>query len=104
MVVVFIVQRAEESSLEETLARPITGTQPEVEDWTPSPKDRCDHPNCPAQAYVLLTGLAGSLMFCSHHYFTIVASKTGENKIKSFAYSIQDKTDMLIENRLIGEN
>lgn len=30
--------------------------------------DRCDVRDCPAQAFVLVQFVTGSLYFCSHHY------------------------------------
>lgn len=94
MAVAFIVQTIEESELENTLARPLANNIPEVEDWTPSAQDRCDF-ECPAQALVKATGLYGVLYMCSHHYNTTIAKSSSANKLKAFAYSIQDKSDTL---------
>jgi len=57
--------------------------------------DRCDA--CAAQAYVLVKGVTGELMFCGHHY------QKNEKALKEFAYEIVDERDKLIENKLIGE-
>lgn len=94
MVVGFIVQIAEESELENTVARPLANNKPEVEDWTPSAEDRCDF-ECPAQALVKATGLYGELYMCSHHYKVTVVNNSANNKLTAFAYNIQDKSDLL---------
>lgn len=104
MAVASIVLKKEESDLDDILARPIPGNIPEVEEWTPSPMDRCDYQDCPSQAYVRATGLAGVLFFCSHHYNKVESTDSGKRKLKAFAFNIQDRRDMLIENRLVGEN
>lgn len=104
MEVASTVPKKEESDLENILARPIPGNIPEVEEWIPSALDRCDHGSCPSQAYVQITGLAGTLMFCSHHYNKVTSAPGGTKKLKSFAFDVQDKREMLVENRLIGEN
>jgi len=31
-------------------------------------KDRCDAKGCPAQAFVIVQFVTGSLYFCSHHF------------------------------------
>ena len=56
--------------------------------------DRCD--SCGAQAYVMVKGVNGELLFCSHHY--------NKNKIalKEFAYEIIDEREKLIQNKPIG--
>jgi hypothetical protein len=36
--------------------------------------DRCDHGNCPAQAFVLIKFETGSLYFCGHHFNKVEAS------------------------------
>lgn len=94
MAVAFIVQTTEESELEDTLARPLANNMPEVEDWTPSAEDRCDF-SCPAQALVKATGLYGELYMCSHHYNVTMAKNSSANKLKAFAYNVQDKSDIL---------
>lgn len=99
MVVDFIERKTERHEMEDTLARPIAGNAPEVEDWTPTPIYRCDY-ECPAQAMVRATGLYGELYFCHHHYSLIKRNDQLNNKLKTFAFDIQDKGDILIENRL----
>jgi hypothetical protein len=65
--------------------------------------DRCDS-ECSAQAYVKVTGSAGELLFCSHHFDKIMNDPVGYKKIMSFMLEVLDERDRLIENRLIGEN
>ena len=54
---------------------------------TLSNADRCDR--CPAQAFVLVKGVAGELMFCGHHF--------SENEVSliKFAYEIVDDRDWI---------
>lgn len=72
--------------------------------WLMTAEDRCDTGNCGAQAYVMVTGVTGSLSFCAHHYNHIVDNAVGYDKIMKFAYEILDERDKLIENRLIGDD
>ena len=58
--------------------------------------DRCDQ--CSAQAYVLVKGVAGSLMFCGHHY------NKNEKALSNFAYEVIDERERLIDNKLIGSH
>jgi len=81
------------------LARPLAGNKPEVEEWTPNALDRCDY-ECPAQAMVKATGMYGELMFCHHHYNQISNSNSKSNKLKAFAFDVQDKSSVLEVNRL----
>ena len=73
-------------------------------EWLMTAEDRCDTGNCGAQAYVMVTGVTGSLSFCAHHYNRIVDNAVGYDKIMKFAYEILDERDKLIENRLIGDD
>jgi hypothetical protein len=66
-------------------------------EWTLSPKDRCD--SCAAEALVQVTGIDGDLMFCGHHYNKIMNNKEGYKKMMSFAITIVDERDKLIENK-----
>jgi hypothetical protein len=68
-----------------------------TKEWTLSPKDRCD--SCPAEALVQVTGIDGDLMFCGHHYNKIMNNKEGYKKMMSFAITIIDERDKLIENK-----
>ena len=56
--------------------------------------DRCD--SCGSQAYVLVKGVNGELLFCGHHY------KKNEKALAEFAYEIIDERKKLIHNKLIG--
>jgi hypothetical protein len=49
--------------------------------------DRCD--SCGAQAFVLVKGMSGELMFCGHHY------KKNEAALIKFAYEIIDERDSI---------
>lgn len=55
--------------------------------------DRCD--SCGAQAYVLVRGTQGELLFCAHHYNKIIDNPEGYKKIMSFMYEIIDERDRL---------
>lgn len=55
--------------------------------------DRCDR--CGAQAYVSVAGISGELMFCSHHYNSIINSPDGYNSMMKFMISIVDERDKL---------
>lgn len=61
--------------------------------------DRCDGKECGAQAYVLVRGISGELMFCAHHF-----NKANKEKLEQFAFEIIDERERLIENRLQGED
>jgi len=85
----------------------LTASKPDKnkpKEWTLTAEDRCDSGNCGAQAYVMVTGVSGSLHFCGHHYNKIMDNAVGYDKMMKFAYEIVDERDRLIENRLIGEN
>ena len=56
--------------------------------------DRCD--SCNSQAYVLVKGVTGDLMFCGHHY------NKNEAALIKFSYEIIDEREKLIENKLKG--
>jgi hypothetical protein len=68
-----------------------------AKEWALSPKDRCD--SCAAEALVQVTGIDGDLMFCGHHYNKIMNNKEGYKKMMSFAITIVDERDKLIENK-----
>ena len=46
---------------------------------------RCD--SCQAQAFVLVKGVAGELLFCGHHY------NKHEKALEAFAYEVQHLTN-----------
>lgn len=73
------------------------------ENWTLTAIDRCDA-DCSAQAFVKAVGVAGELLFCSHHYNKIVDNAVGYANLEKFAFQIIDERERLIENRLVGEN
>ena len=74
------------------------------QEWLLTVNDRCDSKDCGAQAYVMVTGVSGSLDFCAHHYNKIMDNAVGYDKMMKFAYEIIDERERLVENRLIGEN
>lgn len=47
--------------------------------------DRCD--SCGAQAFILVKGMSGELMFCGHHY------KKHEVALNKFAYEVVDERE-----------
>ena len=47
--------------------------------------DRCDR--CGAQAFVLVKGMSGELMFCGHHFTKF------EDSLTQFAYEIVDERE-----------
>lgn len=71
-------------------------------DWTLTALDRCDR--CSAQAYVMVKGVSGELMFCGHHYNKIMDNAVGYDAMMKFAYEIIDERDRLVENRTQGES
>jgi hypothetical protein len=76
--------------------------QEEVKDWALNATDRCD--SCAAEALVQVTGLNGELLFCGHHYNSIMSNTAGYKKMMSFMISIVDERDKLIENKTKGKD
>jgi hypothetical protein len=72
------------------------------EEWVLGATDRCD--SCAAEALVKVTGLSGELIFCGHHYNKIMDNPEGYKKMMSFALTVIDERDKLIENRAKGES
>lgn len=64
--------------------------------------DRCDQ--CGAQAFVLVKGSTGDLMFCGHHYEKIMNNPDAYIKMMSFMLEVIDERHKLVENRLQGED
>lgn len=64
--------------------------------------DRCD--SCAAQAYVLVKGSTGDLMFCGHHYEKIMNNPDAYTKMMAFMLEVVDERDKLIENRTKGQS
>jgi hypothetical protein len=50
-------------------------------------QDRCDR--CGAQAFVLVRGISGELLFCGHHY------AKHEAVLDKFAYDVHDERDSI---------
>jgi hypothetical protein len=73
-----------------------------VKEWVLKASDRCD--SCAAEALVKVTGLSGDLMFCGHHYNKIMDNPDGYKKMISFALTILDERDKLIENKAKGKD
>ena len=69
----------------------------QAKQWTLSPLDRCD--SCAAEALVQVTGISGDLMFCGHHYNKIMDNPEGYKNMMSFALTVLDERDKLIENK-----
>ena len=71
-------------------------------EWILKATDRCD--SCAAEALVQITGLSGDLMFCGHHYNKIMDNPEGYKKMISFALTVVDERDKLIENKAKGKD
>ena len=71
-----------------------------AKEWVLKATDRCD--SCAAEALVKVTGISGDLMFCGHHYNKIMDNPEGYKKMMSFALTVVDERDKLIENRAKG--
>ncbi len=63
--------------------------------------DRCD--KCGAQAYVMVKGSTGDLLFCGHHYEKIMNNPDAYTKMMAFMLEVVDERERLIENRLVGQ-
>lgn len=63
--------------------------------------DRCDY--CGSQAYLMVRGVSGELLFCAHDYTKIISTESGKEKLEAFAFEIIDERSKLEENRLVGE-
>jgi hypothetical protein len=72
------------------------------QEWTLKATDRCD--SCQSEALVKVTGLTGELMFCGHHYNKIMNNPEGYEKMMSFALTVIDERDKLIENKAKGKD
>lgn len=55
--------------------------------------DRCDR--CDAQAFVLVKGMTGELLFCGHHYNKIINDPEGAKKLTEFAYQVLDEREFI---------
>jgi hypothetical protein len=67
------------------------------QEWELSAKDRCD--SCSSEALVKVSGISGELLFCGHHYNKIMNDEQGYKKMMSFALTVLDERDKLIENK-----
>lgn len=59
--------------------------------------DRCDQ--CVSQAYVAVSGISGPLFFCAHHFTKIENNEQAYEKLKSFAYYIDDQREKISDKR-----
>jgi len=69
-------------------------------EWKLKTIDRCD--KCNAQAYVLIKGSTGNLLFCGHHYEKIMNNPDSYTKMMAFMLEVIDEREKLIENKAIG--
>ncbi len=75
----------------------MTTEHPSVtEEWILTANDRCDR--CGAQAYVKVTGVTGDLLFCGHHYNSVMDNAVGYDKMMKFAYQVLDERSRLDES------
>jgi hypothetical protein len=74
---------------------------PEKE-WLLKVTDRCDR--CHAQAYVMVKGSTGDLLFCGHHYDKIMNNPDAYTKMMAFMLEVVDERERLVENKLIGNH
>ena len=65
-------------------------------EWKLTLQDRCDR--CSAQALVQVTGLNGALLFCGHHWNSIMDNAVGYDAMMKFAITILDEREKLSEN------
>lgn len=72
----------------------------ETKEWQLTAFDRCD--SCGAQAYIMIKGSTGDLMFCGHHYEKIMNNPDSYTKMMSFMLEVVDERERLVENRLVG--
>jgi hypothetical protein len=70
------------------------------QEWKLKTIDRCD--KCNAQAYVLIKGSTGNLLFCGHHYEKIMNNPDSYTKMMAFMLEVIDEREKLIENKAIG--
>lgn len=89
------------------MSRPIIKEHPSAQnavqqEWILNANDRCD--SCSAQAYVMIKGSTGDLLFCGHHYDKIMNNPDAYTKMMAFMLEITDERDRLIENRAKGDS
>jgi hypothetical protein len=71
-------------------------------EWKLKAIDRCDR--CAAQAYVMVKGSTGDLMFCGHHYEKIMNDPDSYTKMMAFMLEVVDERERLVENRAQGKD
>lgn len=64
--------------------------------------DRCDR--CGAQAFVMIKGSTGDLLFCGHHYDKIMNNPDAYIKMMAFMLEVTDERERLVENRSQGKD
>jgi len=102
------IQRIIESRYNMTMARPIKKQDSKEENKIETSEDvlkvsdRCDR--CGAQAFVMIKGSTGDLLFCGHHYDKIMNNPDSYTKMMSFMLEIVDERHKLVQNRLIGSH
>ena len=73
-----------------------------AKEWQLKATDRCDR--CSAQAYVLVKGVSGDLLFCGHHYDKIMNNPDAYTKMMAFMLEVLDERERLVENRAKGKD
>lgn len=86
MVMVFIRQTIERSEMTEDMIE-------DKKEQILKVADRCDR--CDAQAFVLVKGMTGELLFCGHHYNKIINDPEGARKLTEFAYQVLDEREFI---------
>jgi hypothetical protein len=71
-------------------------------EWFLTITDRCDR--CSAQAYVMVKGSTGDLLFCGHHYDKIMNNPNTYKKMMSFMFEVVDERERLVDNKLVGSH
>lgn len=64
-------------------------------EWKLKATDRCD--KCNAQAYVVIKGSTGELLFCNHHYEKIMNNPDSYTKMMAFMLEVIDEREKLIK-------
>jgi hypothetical protein len=72
-----------------------------TKEWILKATDRCD--SCAAEALVQVSGIEGVLMFCGHHYNSIMNNPEGYKKMMSFAITVLDEREKLVQNKIKDE-
>jgi hypothetical protein len=90
------------------MSRPIVKDHPSAQennvekDYILNALDRCD--SCSAQAYVMVKGSTGELLFCGHHYDKIMNNPDAYIKMMAFMLEVVDERERLVETRTKGES